>query len=430
MTATSHASPDPADRRFSRDVVWVLGSLVFAGLGGVAVNAFVVSARGPEALGVFNQAYAIYIVLSQLAVGGVQYSALQQVSYHAAHPEQCARICTSALGLVSAVSAIVCLAAFALRDALGGVLGSSGVGVAVAVMLPGLFLFSLNKVLLNVLNGLRHMRAYAALQSIRYVSLFAALALLVVSGRPDEQLTLSLSIAEAVVFIGASLYIRVRLFSFRLGADRWRLIKSHASYGARGFLSGVLSEMNTRVDILLLGYFRDDVTVGIYSFAAILAEGFAQIPLAVRANVDPIIGRHLAARQAEQIRAFSRSIRRRFFPMMLGLGALAAALYPVPLRLLQFDPVMTSGWPVFAILAAGIVLNARMRPFMGILLQAGRPGAHTFLIAVVVVSNAALNVALIPFLGASGAATATACAFLIEAAMIAWLARRLVGVAL
>ena len=53
-------------------------------------------------------------------------------------------------------------------------------------------------------------------------------------------------------------------------------------------MSGILTEVNTRVDILVLGYFHGDTLVGVYSFAAILAEGFSQLPMVVRRSIDPL----------------------------------------------------------------------------------------------------------------------------------------------
>lgn len=420
----------PTARNFRVDVIWVLGSLVIAGLGGVVVNYIIAARLGSSALGVFNQAFAFYIVLSQLAVGGLQYSVLHQVSRKQDDLDHAAQATSSALMLVGAVSFFVCLIAWIARDWAGRMLGSPEVADSIAFMLPGLFAFSLNKLLLNVLSGLRHMRAYAVFQSARYVLLLASLAALVALGRPASQLTIALSASELLLFVGLAAYIRIAIFRFRFGTALSRWFPTHINYGLRGFLSGVLHELNTRVDILILGYFRDDATVGIYSFAAILAEGFAQIPLAMRTNVDPIIGGHLAKGEKQDIEAFSRRLRRTFFPLMLLVGAISVTVYPFALQLIRVDASFQASWIVFGILIAGICLNARYRPFMGILLQSGHPGSHTMLVGLVALTNLVLNLAMVPSFGAPGSAAATGAAFLVEAALIAILARRLVGVRL
>ena len=424
------AAGGATDRRLVRDIVWVLASFVIAGLGAVAVNSYIARTLGAPALGVFNQAFAVYIVLSQVAVGGLQFSVLQQISASRGDLRRSGEAASSALILVAMVSAAICLLTWALSGRIGSMLGGDAVAIAIRLMLPGLFCYSLNKVLLYVLNGLRHMRAYSVFQSLRFVLILAAIAILVAAGRPGEELTLSLTAGEIILLIAMSTYLGACKFPFRIGPHLRSWYRIHISYGLRGFLSGVFHEVNTRVDILLLGHFCDNATVGIYSFAAILAEGFAQIPLAVRTNVDPIVGHHLAAGQLEQLQAFSKKIRSRFFPLMLALAAVSIAIYPLLLRVLRLDPSFHASWAVFGILAAAIALNARMRPFLGILLQAGRPGVHTLLVAIVVTTNAALNLAFIPFFGATGAACGTAVAFLVEAILIAVLSRRLLKIRL
>ena len=78
----------------------------------------------------------------------------------------------------------------------------------------------------------------------------------------------------------------------------------------------------------------------------------------------------------------------------------------------------------------GIVINAGYRPFLGILLQGGRPGSHTLLTGFLVLSNIILNVMLIPLLGIFGAAVATALIFVLEGVFLSVSARKLLGIRL
>ncbi len=75
----------------------------------------------------------------------------------------------------------------------------------------------------------------------------------------------------------------------------------------------------------------------------------------------------------------------------------------------------------------GILINSGYRPFLGLLLQGGHPGMHTVLTLAVVTGNVAFNLALIPLAGIRGAAIATGLAYVLEALLIAALARRQFG---
>ena len=56
--------------KFSRDVIWNIASLGVAGVFGVAINIVIGLVYGSAALGVFNQVFALYLLLSQFVLFG------------------------------------------------------------------------------------------------------------------------------------------------------------------------------------------------------------------------------------------------------------------------------------------------------------------------------------------------------------------------
>ena len=418
--------------RFKRDVLWNVGSLAVLGISGITINCVILAYQGPEALGVFNQVFAFHIIMSQIAVGGLQFSVLKHCSYEQDNLSQCAEIACSALMLVGTAGILVCLTLFSLRDIIGRILESPAVALGLALAVPGLAFFSLNKVLLMVLNGLRNMRAFAVFQALRYALILAGVVVIMLLGYPGSHLPLSLTIAELILFCMMMLYINIMLFRMRfsLSSEMRNWFRRHISFGSRGFLSGVLIEMNTRVDVLMLGYFMSDKIVGIYSFASTFAEGFAQLSTVIRQNVDPIVGKCFAEGNKEKIRGIAQKIRRTFYPIMTILGIALVAGFPIIVWLIASNGENWQSWGVFAILVTGIVLASGYRPFIGILLQGGKPGAFTILIACTVLVNVILNSYLIPLLGVYGAAVATAAVYILEAFTIIILAKKLFDIRL
>ncbi|MBI5961141.1 MAG: oligosaccharide flippase family protein [Chloroflexi bacterium] len=416
--------------KFNQDVLWNIASLGLLAFGGVLINLVILRFRGEAALGVFNQVFALYIVLSQIGVGGLQHSALKHISYHQEDRARCADITTSALILVTAITLPMMAGGTLLAGPVGQLMNSAGVENGLRLVLPGLLFFALNKVLINVLNGLQHMRAYAVFRSLRFVLIPLAICVLVWADAPDSSLAFSLTLAEVGLFVGLVIYVYRRLIPLKRVEQARERFREHISFGLRGVLSGILMELNTRVDVLMLGYFTSDATVGIYSFAAMLAEGASQFPLAIRWNVDPIIGRHFAEAQPQKIQELSARIRRTFHPIMVGVGALAMILYPVFLLIfLPDDHLMTSS-AVFAIIMIGVIINAGYRPFTGLLMQGGRPGMHTLFIISLVFTDAALNLIFIPLWGIYGAAFVTMLTYTLEAVGLIVFARKLFGIRL
>lgn len=412
------ASPLPnQDSKFRVDVLWNIASLGVLGVSGIVLNVLIASTVGAEALGIFNQVFAVYIFLSQLSVGGVHLSVMKHVSHHPRDRETCAAITVSALLLCTLLATLFALLTWLTSNWFGQLFDSPGVAVGLVLVSPGLVFFALNKVLLNGINGASAMRAYAVFQALRFVLILLGVATVIAFDFPGTYLAASLSVAELILFPCLALFTHRWLWPLWPTWTRRHWLRAHFSFGARGLLSGALNEINTRVDILMLGYFTSDAAVGIYSVAAIMAEGFSQLSIVLRRNVDPILGECFASGNLRRIEAEARKLRRWFWPTMWTLGGLAALLYPVAMGLLAGGDFSSSNH-LFAILMLGVVLNASYRPFLGILLQAGHPGRHTLLVALLVLVNIVGNGFMIPLWGVTGAALATASVLVLEAVLI------------
>jgi O-antigen/teichoic acid export membrane protein len=412
--------------KFGRDVLWNLVSFAIMGVSGILLNILIGRFYGAAAMGIFNQVFALYILASQLGAFGIHYSTLRYVSEYAETREECDRIISAALFLTLLCTSAVTLVAFLLAGWLGWAFDSEGLVVGWYAVLPGLWCFALNKVLLAILNGLRHMRAFALAQAGRYVLMIVALMACVGAEFPAERLAIVISVGEVTIFVGLLLYL-FRLWRPRLPGD-WRgWLRQHAFFGAKSFLGGTMVELNTRVDVLMLGLFMSDAFVGLYSMASMLAEGFAQLSVVLRNNVNPLITKHMKEETREELQALVRRIWKNFTLVSVTIGLIAVAGYPIFVDYFLADATFHASFPVFAILVAGIALASGYLPFNMFLLQADKPGLHTGFMLAVVCSNIVLNAALIPLWGIQGAALATAAAYVLSVLYLKWIVRRSLG---
>lgn len=416
-------------QRFNREVLWNVASVSVLGTSGIIINFVIGRYRGEAALGVFNQVFAIYAILSQLAIAGVHASVLMHVSYNQNDAHKCSQITAAAMMLGFIMSSVVCLLAFGMRHLISGWY-SPEVIAGLVYVIPALLFFSMNKILMNALNGLRNMRAYAVFSALRFILVLAGVVAVIALGWRTECLPAGFTAAEVLLFIGLMVYLNARLFVLRMPRELRGWLAEHLSYGLRGALSGIISDLNARVDVLMLGCFTTDKAVGIYVMAATLAEGFLQLPVILQRNLNPIIGKSFAERDMRKIEEASRRVRRLLHPAMAAMGLAAALVYPLLIRWFFPGQDFGASWPVFCILATSVVLQSGYVPIGGILFQGGRPGAQTWLMLGSVLSNVVLNAALIPPLGIIGAAAATAVAYIIQAVLLVILARRLFGVRL
>jgi O-antigen/teichoic acid export membrane protein len=403
----------PSSKTLSVDLLFNYAALAIVAVGGLLTNVVVARHLGEAALGVFAQAYAVYIAASQLAVGGVHISVLRSVAQALDDRAEQARLVASGLVLSLSLGAAVGGLVLLGRGVLGLLLSSSELHGALVFAALALVPFSLNKTLLSALNGLGRMRAYALLQALRMIVLLLTLSSIAWSRRPASQLTLALLLAELAV-LAVSLPLVARTLQLRPGQVCRSWLRRHLAFGARGLMSGVFLELNTRIDVLAIGLFLPDVEVGRYSIAAAFAEGLYQCLIVVRSQLNPVLARLILEQDHAPIRRLVRRAWRYLYPGMIvayvaGLGALQLVL-SYQLRL----PDLAATRACYLILGAGVLAVSGFVPFDGALLHAGRPAHYTLFTFSIALSNLVLNLALIPWLGIQGAALGTALALVLS----------------
>ena len=397
--------------RFSRDVAWNLASVCILGVCGFSLNIVIGRYYGAATFGVFSQVLAVYYILSQLAVGGLMFSTLNLVAGHHDDREAVREIITSALILTAALAFVVCSAAYGLAGWIGGMFDSAAVRRGILWVIPGVWCFAVNKILLFSLNGLRHMRLYAVGNSLRFLLILASLIALTVLRVDGSLLTLCFSIAEfALLPVLAVSVLREYPLSLR-NARLWS--GKHLHFGIRTFFSGLLMDINLKVDVLLLGYFFSDTVVGVYNFAAMLAiEGLYQFVVAIQANLNPILTRLKLENRTDELKLYVRKATVILCPAMAALSCLIGFAYPFITVLLTGTSDFIPGRIYFAVLMLGIVIGSSHLPFLFVLNQWGHPALFTSFLAAIVVTNLALNLLLIPRFGALGSAIGTGLSYI------------------
>jgi O-antigen/teichoic acid export membrane protein len=376
----------------------------------------------------FNIVFALYIFLSQLAVFGIHLSVLRYVSAYALQDARKADAAVAGgLFLTLCVSVAVALLAWLATPLLAAVYQMPGIRTAWLVLLPALVCFSLNKVLLAAINGAEHMRAFAVFQALRYALILAALVVLLLARVPAELIAGVITIAEALLLPALLWYAGrvVRRWDWSGGLE-W--LRTHLAFGARVFVSGVIGELNTRVDVLMIGAMLSGASAGIYSVALLLAEGLAQAVVVVRNNLNPLLTRLTQQGAAEELGAFGRRVSGWFALFMAGAGLVLVLGFALTVQWLFSDPSFAGATMPLAILVLCLALAAPYMPFGMILSQSGRPLMQTLFSLAVLGCNVVLNYLLIPVAGINGAALGTGLSFIVTALLLLVILRRVYGV--
>jgi O-antigen/teichoic acid export membrane protein len=410
----------------ARNISMTMVSFAFLAASGIIINVFVLAARDSASLGVFNQAYSVYIVVSQFAVFGLHYSVMRNAAFHENDPVELGRLITSAALPAMVLGGVGALALYLSQPLLEKAFDSAQTGAAISISALGLAFFPLNKVLISFINGLRHMAAFAVLQALRYIIVAIVAVGVAFSRLPFEDALYCFVVSELFTTLGAVAYIASkRLCALRPPDRQW--MGRHFSFGAKSLAAGLFGEINTRIDVLMLGVFLDDGAVGIYSFAALLLDGLFHILAMIRVNYNPFLVSALRDGRQQEANDLLRKTRTRVPAAMLVLSLLVIGAFVVLCTYVLPGKDLIKGLPSLIILLSGMTLVSGLVPYDNLMLASGRPGYQTLQQLCAVLANVIGNLALIPLFGIEGAALGTACGFVVGTLVLILMSKRMLG---
>lgn len=187
-----------------------------------------------------------------------------------------------------------------------------------------------------------------------------------------------------------------------------------------------LQVINAQADILILGLFRDDNEVGVYrvvvQMSLLVAFGLAALTQVVQPHFARLFSQG-------EMRALQRLVTQSSRTILL-LAAIPAVLFLVAGEWLLssiFGPAYGAGAMPLAILVMGQIVSASFGSVGALLNMTGHERDTMKGMAIALVANLVLNLALVPTYGAVGAALGTALSFLIWNMVLRGFVRKRLG---
>jgi O-antigen/teichoic acid export membrane protein len=180
--------------------------------------------------------------------------------------------------------------------------------------------------------------------------------------------------------------------------------------------------LNARVDQILVGLIASEVALGYYAVAVNGAEILLFMPTAIATSLLPAVAREQETTSGERsVRTFRAALVLTLASIVVAAG-LGWLLIP-----LVFGSEFRDAVGPFMWLLPGALGYTALSIFSNSLLASRAPGLSSFGSVASLMAGVALDIALIPVFGASGAAAAASAAFLAGGAVAAVLYRRAAG---
>jgi O-antigen/teichoic acid export membrane protein len=195
-----------------------------------------------------------------------------------------------------------------------------------------------------------------------------------------------------------------------------------AAYGVRAQVGGIMTQLNLRLDWVILSIFTGNAVLGVYAIASKFAELVKVLGLALTYVFYPKFakgGRVNAVADVQRLIPKAGAVTAvSVVVLWVSAGFLIPALY---------GPHYSSAVTPTRIILLGLPLEGVAGVIIAFLFGVGRPGLTSWAMGLGLIATVALDLILIPSFGATGAAIASAVSYLSTAlALIAffWWVRR------
>lgn len=377
---------------------------------GVLLNFLIIEFYDSEILGFFNISYSIYIVLSQLCVFGLQNSILYQSSKYFNNSENLKLALSSTILILVILSGLILLGLWIVRWLFIPLYDfPDQAEKALTFLFLATFFFSLNKVFIFFLNGIKKLFRVAFMNGLRAILLITFFIGLIKYEAEGQYLSSIFLFSEITLFIVAIILTKKYLFIpplKKLFEKSITIIK----YGKSAFLGTLLADIYLKIDVLVLGFFLSDQIVGHYSFVAFFFEGFNQLALIIRISINPKLPKFYSLRTVKKAKQLLIKEIRSYYVLFTVIGSLTIICFPFIVSYFS-DYNLTESWVIYIILTAGGIIYSGINPVIQIFNQSNKPNQQTLFWFIVFLINLTFNIIFIQFWGIYGAAIATAITF-------------------
>lgn len=396
----------PVSQKFKVDTLFNIVGFGILGISGLGATSIIGKFYDASSLGVFNLTMALFVLFSQLTGAGIHFSVLTSCSKYRGSENIQETVLNNAFISSVAISLPFVLLIVLLKEIFSPLFDDRSQVDSIIYIIPALIFLSFNKIFFAFVNSQEKMKYLAFMNSLRGISLIAVLFSYVYFQVPGFYLCSIISFSEFILFI---VFVATNMRHFHLIKNFdlvW--IKHHMSYGIKSAVGSFFIDVNTKVDILLLGYFLSDRAVGIYSLPALIMEGFNQLPIVFRTLINPKLTVKNEREGRESLRQAIIKGKSLTYKFVIPIGIMVLIAFPIALYLFNFDVGYYEGVVPLIILMAGTLISVGYAPFLMLFNQVEMPVTQSLLYILIFMVNLVFNLLFIPIWGITGSAIGTA----------------------
>jgi O-antigen/teichoic acid export membrane protein len=253
----------------------------------------------------------------------------------------------------------------------------------------------------TIFQGLQNFKMFNSILVVQQLSNLLLVCLLVVLFNLELEGAIIAFILGYVLTVLFILYILFYKYNVRINfreINKTYLMKSF-KYGLKAHISNVMTFLNYRLDIFLLGYFINPAAVGIYVVAVNVGERLSVFSQSISSVLLP----RVAAEENEEVKNNLTSLVSRTLLLLIVLVSFVLFLLSDLIFSIFFGEQYNQSSLILKVLLPGLTLLAVEKLLSNDLAGRGKPELNMYVSFFNVIFNVCLNLFFIPKFGALGA---------------------------
>lgn len=291
--------------KFSRDTIFIFASQLIVPVCGFGINLAISFSYGSAALGTFSQVFSLYLLLSTISSLGLNTALIKLVATEDEGSDQNI-IFSNILIILIFITLIFSAFTHYAANSWHHLFSSEDTAYGIRIVSISLPVYNFNKLIMSLLLGVRNMRLFSIIKVVRWLLLLGIMMLISIITNSTIYLYYSIIISELLLMI-CTLFLGYRHMEFDISIAK---LKQCTIYGIGNISAEVVSIMNERLDIILLGYYLPVNAMGVYSFYIYFVKSLSLFSGAIMQNINPYIAIYWKESRINELKALFGTVKK------------------------------------------------------------------------------------------------------------------------
>ena len=412
--------------KFASDLGLSFFASIFSVIIGFPISIILGRYLGPGELGIYSMTIIIYTIVNLIGPLGIPNALVNYVAKSQEDEEHTAGIVSSSIYTSIFLGFLSFVIIFLFSNTIANFFEMPELFKLIRIMSFALPFSIVSQTLLGTFNGLRQMKIYASSIIIQSMLTVCTAMLLFFLGYGVSGVIFGIVISSMGLcsYLIWNLRRYLRKVSISQITDNSKIL---LSFGSQTLIANSINLVNYQADIVMVGFFLNQIDVGLYGVAVTFAKLLWLIPDSIQKITYPMVSEYHGKKKQEPVGQLVIKTMK-YTACILMILVIAMLIYgKLIITSIYGDSFIESVSP-FYILIMGTFIFGITKSVNSLFASIGRVDLFAKIPTLSATANFILNLLLIPLYGINGAAFATLLSLLIYVVIMIYYMKNIIGI--